>query len=93
VGEWVRGEITMVMSASSGPKDYTKNLIAMALESKVKIGEDRVAVDSIRILCGEYRISVPFAVFQVRGRWFDCSGKQVVFDRADTADGRPDRKI
>ena len=24
LGEWERGEITMVMSASSGPKDYIK---------------------------------------------------------------------
>ena len=42
LGEWERGEITMVMSASSGPKDYVKNLIAMALDAKVKIGENSV---------------------------------------------------
>jgi hypothetical protein len=100
VGEWARGEIAMVMSASSGPKDYTKNLIAMALESKVKVGDafggavqESIPVDAIRMLCGEFKSSVPFCVFQVRGRWFDCTGKQVRFERADTADGRPDRKI
>ena len=79
LGEWERGEITMVMSASSGPKDYVKNLIAMALDAKVKVGENSVPVEKIRMLCGEYKTSVPFCVFQVRGRWFDCSGKEVVF--------------
>lgn len=72
LGEWERGEITMVMSASSGPKDYVKNLIAMAIESSPHI-------DRLRMLCGEYRTSVPFCVIQVKGRWLDITGKEVVF--------------
>ena len=79
LGEWVRGEIAMVMSASSGPKDYTKNLLAMALEAKIKAGDELVPMDRIRLLCPERKDPIPFCVFRVQGRWFDCTGKEVSF--------------
>lgn len=70
VGDWMRGEITMVMSASSGPKEYVKNMIAMAFESKPEI-------ERIRMVLNDR--NVPFCLFQIQGRWFDCSAKEVVF--------------
>lgn len=72
VGEWRRGEVEMVMSSSSGPKDYVKNLMCMALEQTPE-------VDTIRMVIGEYKESVPFCLMQARGRWFDCSAKEVVW--------------
>lgn len=72
VGEWRKGEAEMVMSTSSGPKDYIKNLMCMALEVTPE-------VDTIRMVIGEYKQSVPFCVLRIRGRWFDVSQKEVVF--------------
>jgi hypothetical protein len=72
VGEWRRGEVEMVMSTSSGPKDYIKNLMCAALEQTPD-------VDTIRMVIGEYKQSVPFCLMGVNGRWFDCSAKEVVW--------------
>lgn len=81
VGAWLRGEVQVVMSSSSGPKDYIKNLMAMVLESGISQGQGqpKLKIDEIRLLCGEYRTSIPFCVFRAAGRWFDCSGREVVF--------------
>ena len=72
VGEWRRGEVEMVMSSSSGPKDYIKNLMCLALEQTPE-------VDTIRMVIGEYKQSVPFCLMHARGKWFDCSAKEVVW--------------
>ena len=71
VGEWARGEIKMVMSSSSGPKDYVKNMLCAAFDSKPEI-------ERIRMVMNES--NVPFCIYFVRGRWFDCSAKEVVFN-------------
>ena len=71
VGEWARGELSMVMSASSGPKDYIKNLICAAFEARPEIARIRMVVNSAT--------QIPFCLFQVGANWFDCSGKQVIF--------------
>lgn len=34
---WNRGQLTMVMSASSGPKDYIRNQICALFESKPEV--------------------------------------------------------
>ena len=70
VADWMRGDIKMVMSASSGPKDYVKNMIAMAFDTKPEI-------ERIRMVISHH--NVPFCLFMVRENWFDCSGKQVVW--------------
>ena len=71
VGEWARGEVRMVMSASSGPKDYIKNQICAVFEQVP-------AIESIRMVIGEYKTSVPFCLFRVGEEWRDCVGKKVV---------------
>lgn len=70
IGQWRRGECHMVMSTSSGPKDYLKNQMAAILEAPNVIEE-------IRMYCGEYKTSIPFCVFRVGSRWFDSTLLQV----------------
>lgn len=72
VGEWRKGETEMVMSTSSGPKDYVKNMMCMALDVTPEI-------EAIRMVIGEYKTSVPFCLLRIRGRWFDVSQREVVF--------------
>ena len=74
VHEWQRGDIPqMIMSASSGPKDYVKNMIFLAFESRPEIAAVRML-----ILNGK-----PFCLFRVGENWHDCTGKQVVVSGED----------
>lgn len=66
---WERGEIPeLVMSTSSGPKDYLKNAVWLLFNSHPQI--ERVAlVRSTRSL---------FFLMRASGSWFDVTGKPVV---------------
>ena len=70
VGQWFKGELQMVMSTSSGPKAYMKNMICAAFEARPDIEE-------IRMFCGPCNTSVPFCAFRRGTHWFDCLGKQI----------------
>lgn len=71
VGEWERGNLTMVMSASSGPKDYIKNLLCMAFDVRPEI-------ERIRMVMNEH--NVPFCIFGIGDKWFDASAREVRFN-------------
>lgn len=70
VGEWDRGKLTMVMSASSGPKDYIKNLLCAQFDADP-------GIERIRMVINEH--NVPFCIFGVQGKWFDASAREVRF--------------
>lgn len=75
VREWKRGEIEgPVMSASSGPKDYTRNHIWFLF--------DRFpGVERVLMLRGEYTRSVPFLIaINAAGHAFDMAGEAVVIE-------------
>lgn len=67
ISSWRRGEIAMVMSASSGPKDYMKNMICAAFDQVP--GIDRIAL---------VRSHGPlFALMHTAQGWFDAAARQV----------------
>ena len=72
VRTWKRGEVEEpVMSASSGPKPYTRNHV-------FAIFERYPLVTSVLILRGQYTRSVPFLlVTNEAGQFFDMAGKEV----------------
>jgi len=63
----------MVMSASSGPKDYIKNDVAAVFESRPEVEELAFVRGS-----GKWQM---FALFRIGpGWWVDASGRRVMFD-------------
>jgi hypothetical protein len=75
VRAWARGEIEEpVMSASSGPKPYTRNHVWA-------IFDRYPAVARVMIVRGEYTGSIPFLlVTDGAGRVFDMAGKEVALN-------------
>jgi hypothetical protein len=70
-GDYKRGDIAApVMSTSSGPKAYLKNIVYYAFEGNP-------AIERIRLCVGRHRESVPFALFRREGCWRDCTGRIV----------------
>lgn len=70
VHTWEREDLEpMVMSTSSGPKDYLKNQIHMAFDTDPRISRISMVVANM----------TPFCIFEVDGKsWHDCTGKQVI---------------
>ncbi len=70
IASWNRGEIAApVMSASSGPKDYVKNVIYQLFESGPGI---------TRIVMMRGRGPTFYLFRREDGLWFDNTGKQVI---------------
>ena len=71
----VPGTLTqlIVMSASSGPKDYIKNQVFAEFAS-------RPDLERILMVIGTAKTSVPFCLFLVSGEWRDATKKSVRVD-------------
>lgn len=70
IHEWRRGDIDhAVMSASSGPKYYVKNIV-------FALFEDNPAIDAISIVRSS---GPPFLLLRVGRKYFDMSQREVSF--------------
>lgn len=67
---WVRGEITPVASASSGLKDYVKNMIHLAFEANPLI-------ETITMVMGQRASTPPFLIMRIGTKYFDVTAKEV----------------
>lgn len=67
---WKRGDITAaVMSASSGPKDYVKNLVFELFQMPAPISRVTMVRANGR----------PLLLYQLQGKtWHDSTGRQIV---------------
>jgi len=68
VGPWDRETASTV-----DPDSSTINALMAAVLRQQPV------IHRILMLCGEYRTSIPFCVFEIAHRWFDCSQREVVF--------------
>lgn len=67
VGEWTPDSIGHI-----DPDSSTLNALMAAVLRKEPV------IHRILMLCGEYRTSVPFCIFEVAHRWFDRSQREVI---------------
>ena len=70
---WHRGEITPVMSASSGPKAYIKNGVFYLFEANP-------AIDAVLMVRAS---GDPFVLFRVGRSYFDVTHREVVIESAE----------
>jgi hypothetical protein len=72
IASWKRGDISeMVMSASSGPKDYIKNRIFAVFDGNA-------AIEEVAMVRGSGPV---FLLVRAGAAWFDVSGRPVVIQR------------
>lgn len=80
---WERGEIEMVMSASSGPKDYARNHICAIFDRFPRVQRVLMVRGEYAEIGKDHHPSPPFLlVVDGAGEVWDMAGKPIVMQEA-----------